>query len=111
MPVVPSPGISGFVARRVPGGSTGYEVQAPAAGYELACPSGYHPNKSDYFLRDGTFVAKGSRCVKNRRRNPFNPRAADRAYSRMKSAKRAADKIEKFFGARTNRQTLRAKKR
>ena len=77
-------GIGGAVARLLPGGETGYEVA------QVACPSGFHANKSDYFLRDGTFVPKGSKCVRNRRRNPLNPKAASRAISRIKSAKNAA---------------------
>ena len=77
-------GVTGAVQRFLPGGETGYEVA------QVACPSGFHANKSDYFLRDGTFVPKGSKCVRNRRRNPLNPRAASRAISRIKSAKNAA---------------------
>ena len=56
---------------------------APCNG---ACASGYHLNKSDYFLKSGQFIRKGSACVKNRRRNPLNPRAADRAIGRLRSA-------------------------
>lgn len=77
--------------------------EGPAPGMKLACPSGMHPNKSDYFLKDGTFVAKGTRCVKNRRRNPLNPRALDRAISRIQSAKKASKKI--------SRVTVRKKKK
>lgn len=65
-------------------------------------PAGYRPNKSSYFLRDGTFVEKGSRLVKARRRNPLNPRAADRAISRLESAKKAATRL--------NRISIRKKK-
>lgn len=61
----------------------------------VACPSGFHPNKSDYFLKDGTFVPKGSRCVKNRRRNALNPRAASRAISRIESAKKATKALDR----------------
>lgn len=77
-------GVTGAVQRLLPGGETGYEIA------QVACPSGFHANKTDYFLRDGTFVPKGSKCVRNRRRNPLNPRAASRAISRIKSAKNAA---------------------
>lgn len=55
--------------------------------------TGYHLNKSDYFLKDGTFIAKGSVWVKNRRRNPFNPRAIDRAIGRVSAAKRATARL------------------
>lgn len=64
-------------------------------GTKLACPSGFHPNKSSYFLKDGTFVAEGSRCVKNRRKNPLNPRAASRAISRLESAKKATKRLDR----------------
>lgn len=57
----------------------------------LVCPGGCHANKSDYFLRSGAFVPKGSRCVRNRRRNPLNPRAMDRAAGRLRAAKKAGD--------------------
>lgn len=59
----------------------------------VVCPSGCHPNKSDYFLRDGTFVPARSRCVRNRRRNPLNPRALDRAISRIGSAQNAVARL------------------
>lgn len=67
-----------------------------AAELGLACPQGFRPNKSDYFLSDGTFVEAGSRCVKVRRRNPLNPRAASRAISRIQGAKRAVGLINRI---------------
>jgi hypothetical protein len=56
-------------------------------GTKLACPSGFHANKADYFLRDGTFVPAGTKCVKNRRRNPMNVRALRSSVARIDSAK------------------------
>ena len=96
----PSPGVVGAIQRAVPGGASGFE---PA----VACPQGHHANRSDYFLRDGSFVAKGTRCVKNRRRNPLNPRAASRAISRITSAKRAT----KMLGRITIREHTHGKKK
>lgn len=96
LPVVPAPGVTGLIQRFAPGGSTGLVVQGPTAVASTnggGCPSGSHPNKSDYFLRDGSFVPKGSRCVKNRRRNPMNPKALDRAISRVDSGKRLQSKL------------------
>jgi len=61
-----------------------------------ACAVGSHLNKSSYFLKNGTFIQKGSRCVKNRRRNPLNPQAASRAISRLVSAKKATRSIDRF---------------
>jgi len=54
---------------------------------------GYHWNKSSYFLMSGEYVPAGTRAVRNRRRNPCNPRAVSRALSRVKSAKRFAKSI------------------
>jgi len=71
-------------------------VNGNGNGTILACATGHHPNKSDYFLKNGTFIQKGSRCVKNRRRNPLNARAADRAISRIESAKRATKRLSRI---------------
>lgn len=76
-PGAPLPGPLAQVQRALPGGATGRGT---------GCASGYHPNKTAYFLRDGTFVDVGTRCVKNRRRNPLNSRALDRSLSRVASA-------------------------
>jgi len=59
----------------------------------IACPAGMHANKSSYFLRDGTFVGKGTKCVSSRRRNPANSRANDRAIGRIESAKKMAARL------------------
>lgn len=61
---------------------------------------GYHLNKSDYFLRDGTFVPKGTRWVKNRRRNPLNPRALSRAIARVDSGKTWQSKLREIETAK-----------
>jgi hypothetical protein len=84
VPVMRQPGFGGALARAIPGGSTGLVVQGSP---QLGCPSGYHPNKSAYFLRDGTFVPAGSRCVKNRRRDPLNPKALRRSIERVNAGK------------------------
>jgi len=58
------------------------------------CPiSGYHWNKSGYFLKSGEYVRAGSKMVKNRRRNPANPRATSNAIMRIKGAKRYASSL------------------
>lgn len=57
------------------------------------CPSGFHPNKSSYMTRVG-FVMKGTKCVRNRRRNLSNGRANTRALRRMA----AWDKQERRLG-------------
>lgn len=84
--VIPKPGVVGTIERILPGGESGYVAQGPP-------PRGYHLNKTGYFLKDGSYVAKGTRYVRDRRRNPLNPRALDRAMGRLTSAKKAASKI------------------
>ena len=92
LPQVPKPTLRGAVERFLPGGETGM-MAAPAVG----APSGYHVNKTAYYLKDGTYVPEESRWVKNRRTNPLNPRAASKALRRLGSLKRA---MEKFKGLR-----------
>lgn len=66
------------------------------AGTVFPCPAGTRSNKSAYFLKSGAFIAPGTRCVKIRRRNPLNPKALDRAISRLTSAKKASEKIKRI---------------
>jgi len=51
----------------------------PATG---GCPKGMHANRSSYHTAEG-FVERGTRCVRNRRRNLSNGRANTRALRRM----------------------------
>lgn len=89
------------------GTGTAIEVAVDATP-AIACPKGYKPNKSGYYRRIKTpydpvgqvyYIQPKSRCVKIRKRNAANPRAADRAISRIESAKR--------FAKRMNRVTIR----
>lgn len=70
-------------------------IPAAAAAAGGCCPAGYHLNKSGYHLLSGIYVPPGSRCVKNRRQNPLNPRAAHRAGTRLRSAAKAAKWLAK----------------
>jgi len=70
--VIPMPGFRGLAQRIIPGGGTGLMVAGQGAGG--GCPQGFHPNKSDYMTQAG-FVAQGTKCVRNRRRNLSNGRA------------------------------------
>jgi len=81
--VVPVPGIGGAIQRFLPGGQTGLQVQTSGVG----SPKGFHLNKSSYFLKNGTFIEKGTVFVKNRRRNPLNPRALRNAIGRVDAGK------------------------
>lgn len=70
-----------------PGVQSGSSSTAPSPG----CQKGYHLNKAGYYSRKrGGWVPAGTVCVKNRRRNPLNPRALSRSISRISSAKNAA---------------------
>lgn len=81
-PQTPGTGLVNRIQQIIPGGATGMV----AAGR----PAGYHANKSSYWLNDGTHVPAGTRWVKNRRRNPLNPRALSKAMGRVTSFKGAA---------------------
>src|SRR5262249_12265135 len=71
------------------------DTGSPAPGAVPVCTiKGYHFNKRGYFTKAG-FVPAHSKCVKNRRRNPLNPRALHHAASRMIGFQSAATKIEK----------------
>jgi len=88
--LVPKPGVGGFFERLVPGGESGF---LEATG---TCPTGQRPNKSSYFLKDGTFVEKGSRCVTIRRTNPLNPRALSRSIRRIEGAKKKEQVLKRI---------------
>jgi len=90
-PVVRGQGLLAASQRLFPGGATGFVVAGPAVGD--GCPQGFHPNKSDYMTKGG-FVAKHSKCVRNRRRNLSNGRANTKALRRMA----AWDKQERKLG-------------
>jgi hypothetical protein len=97
---IPRPGVVGAFERLIPGGETGM-VQSTQ-------PSGYHANKSSYWLMDGTFVPKGTRWVKNRRRNPANARALSRAIGRIDLGKKLQSTLA---GISTSRFTAAGKKK
>lgn len=92
VPILRVPGVRGTLERFFPGGATGLQVAqgaiapfvdrggGPLVG--MACPTGFHPNKSSYMTQVG-FVLKGSKCVRNRRRNLSNGRANSRALRRL----------------------------
>jgi len=81
----------------IPGGLTGSTVQVPGTAIGARVPQGYHLNKSGYWRGAGgvnpQWIPKESIFVKNRKRNPLNPRAFDRAFGRIKSAKNFSKKL------------------
>jgi len=68
----------------VPGPTGPVPSQLPSQNGQPAgcCPSGYHWNKSTYWTQMQGVIQKGTRCVKNRRMNPLNPRALARGIRR-----------------------------
>lgn len=100
LPSIDSTKVSGvqlFPGGPVIGTTTTYS-SPPAGGGPQPGSKGYHLNKTGYYTKGG-YVAAGSRWVRNRRRNPLNPRALSRSISRISSAKNAA----KFLGRVTVR--------
>jgi len=80
-----------------------------AAGGET-CPKGHHLNKSGYFLSNGSHVPALSRCVKNRRRNNDNGRAAMRAARRLLGRKKSQDSIDRALRAFAPKRSSRTQK-
>lgn len=68
---------------------------------QVCAPRGFHLNKSSYFLRDGTFVERGTVFVRNRRLNNANGRAQDKAIVRLEKGTDNAKKLLKATGWRT----------
>lgn len=69
--------------------------QLPAVTGSSGCaPRGYHLNKTGYYTHQG-YVAPGTKLVRNRRRNPLNPRALSRSLSRLDGFDRATKAVEK----------------
>jgi hypothetical protein len=69
-------GVSLFPGGPMVGTQTQYYSPAGPQGGDTR---GFHLNKSGYYTKGGTYVAPRSKWVKNRRRNPLNPRALSRA--------------------------------
>lgn len=60
---------------------------------------GHHMNRTRYAVvnkGDPYVVEKGTKCVKNRRRNALNPRALNRAVSRVAAAKKYAKMLDRI---------------
>lgn len=82
-------------------GATAYYSPAgqPAGPTEKCALQGYHLNKTRYAVVNGGdpyVVEAGTKCVKNRRRNALNPRALNRAVSRVAAAKKYARMLDRI---------------
>ena len=80
------------VARGIAGGVAGSALVGALSGGDGACPSGWHLNK-----QDGVGGAAGTYCVRNRRTNFGNARAARRSVRRLKGARKLLKDIEKMM--------------
>jgi len=85
----------------VPGGVTGFGNGAADPEGRICPPRGFHLNKSSYFLRDGTFVERETKFVRNRRLNNANGRAQNKAIVRLEKGQDHAKKLLKATGWRT----------
>lgn len=81
----------------------GSHALVPTSGNVCAI-KGYHLNKSGYYVNSSVllpgahYVAPGTMCVKNRRMNPFNPRAASKAMHRLQSLANGMKGMKKAIG-------------
>lgn len=80
----------------LPPGLPGIPIPIPGfdAGAGGGCPAGFHLDKKTR-----------SRCVRNRRMNPLNGRAAMRAIRRVKGARKMLQKIERQLPKAKTRRT------
>lgn len=96
LPILPGAGAVGRVARSPVirrGGAEAAGFLGDAAQSLFGsdeCPKGFHLDKKTR-----------SKCVRNRRMNPMNPRAFRRATRRIKGAKKFAAEVEKVIPKRT----------
>lgn len=107
------PGSGGF---GMPNIGPGYAPETVATGGSMdpgtgmtlfgggkAIPAGYRLNKSRYYINDplipgseqGREIEPGSRVVKIRKRNPYNPKAASRAMSRLAALSQGMKTLER----------------
>jgi hypothetical protein len=91
-PMLSSPGRGNTTAQ----GTSGTDWNDRANSLQQACPKGYHANKSGYYSQRYGWVPAGSTCVKNRKRNPLNPRALSRSMARVGSAQKAIKSIVRY---------------
>jgi len=67
-----------------------------AVGAGDACPKGERLNKSNYFLRDGTFVPAKTRCVSIRRTQVTNTKALRKSMRRVEGFAKVAKRTISF---------------
>lgn len=100
LPAVQAAGrvLSSPAARRAGAAVLGFALGRSGGG-NGECPSGWHLNK-----QDGVGGAAGTYCVRNRRMNVGNARAARRSVRRLKGARKLLKDIEKMMPTRQTRR-------
>jgi len=88
VPIAVAGGVAGQLA--FPGGAALGPVQPNGAGAGMlmqggCCPAGYHPDKRT-----------GTKCVRNRRMNPANPKALRRSMRRVQGFEKLAKRTIQF---------------
>jgi len=91
-------------SRTVAAGSAGLAIGSlfGGGGDGGVCPSGEHLNK-----QDGIKGPKGTYCVRNRRMNFGNARAARRSVRRLKGARKLLRDIERMMPTKTRTKTVK----
>lgn len=112
-------GLGGALAGGMPTLGTAIDLPGfnnPLTGQQVGgggiVPRGYRYNKSRYYIDHPMFpgseigqeIEPGTRLVKVRQRNPFNPRAASRAMSRLGALSHAMRSLERNLGKLAPRQ-------
>lgn len=88
--------ISSISVGRTQTQSTSYGVSGlPMGAGSDGCPKGYKLNKTGYFLRDGSYIAPQSKCVRIRTRNMANGKALTRAIKRASGFERMVKRNRK----------------
>jgi len=102
VPSIPLPlGFQMHPGKMLPFGAPGI-TRAPAAmaaGAEVCCPSGFHPNKQASTARATMGAAAGTICVRNRTMNVANPRALRRGLRRVAGFGKLAQRSRKTIKA------------
>jgi len=103
------PAGTGRVIGEIAGEVLDRRARGPVAPTADGCPKGFHLNKSSYSLKDGTRIEERTLCVKNRRRNNDNGKAALRAARRLVGRKKHQETIDKALRAIAPRSSRRSK--
>lgn len=101
---LPVPRVPGRLPTPRPGGGGRFPFPIPipiplGGGGSDACPRGFHPDKKT-----------GTKCVRNRRMNPLNPRALKRSLRRIDRFEDFVNRTASLTGLRLAKRSTRRKK-